>query len=79
MGNSNGNIRDTIGIKQGVAGYGTVRKILSKLPFKYHEYHNKNNTCNFEIHSKQLWNFINKFGNSYSKYMPSCKKMELAK
>ena len=72
--NSNGNIRYTIGIKQGVAGYGTVRKILSKLPFKYHEYHNKNNTCNFEIHSKQLWNFMHKFGNSYSKYIPSCIK-----
>lgn len=68
--NNQGNIKYTVGIKQGIEGYEFVRDVLSKLPFKYHEYHNKNNTCNFEIHSKQLWEILKEFGNSYDKYIP---------
>lgn len=72
--NSQGNYRKTVGIKQLYSKAEIIRNILSKLPFSYKEYIDKNrkNPCiNFEIHNEQLWEYLIQFGKSSEKFIPS--------
>lgn len=72
--NSSGYFRKTVGIKQKEDNIDTVRNILNKLPFEYHEYPDKtsykNLTVNFEIHNEQLWAYLKQFGKSRDKFIP---------
>ena len=61
--------RYTVSIKQNNENAKEIREILSKLPFQYHEYAQKQR-INFEIHSKQLWTYLIQFGYSKDKYIP---------
>lgn len=71
--NSFGDQRKTVGIKQMECNADVIRNILSKLPFDYKEYldRNRKNPCiNFEIHNEQLWSYLKRFGKSSDKYIP---------
>lgn len=69
--NSQGNPRYTVSIKQHKNGYTMVKSVLDTLPFTYKIYENKKrNSYNFDINSKQLWLYLEKFGVSRTKYIP---------
>jgi len=61
----------TTGIKQGGHNRNIVKEILSRLPFKWHEYEEKGtDKSNFDIHDKQLAKYMYKFGGSHDKFIP---------
>ena len=68
---SNGRQLYTISIKQFGERRSKVREILNHLPFKWHEYKEKDrDASNFNIHSKQLWLYLSQYGKSKDKYIP---------
>ncbi len=73
--NSYGDERKTIGIKQMKTNADVVREVLNSLPFEYKEYADtygqKNDCINFEIHNEQLWSYLNRFGKSSDKFIPT--------
>lgn len=72
--NSFGDERKTVGIKQIETNAQIIRDVISKLPFNFKEYSDKNrkNPCiNFEIHNEQLWSYLKQFGKSADKYVPT--------
>lgn len=67
----NGRRLYTVSIKQFGDKRKEIREILSKLPFKWHEYEEKKrNASNFNIYSKQLWLYLSQFGKSADKFLP---------
>lgn len=69
--NSQGNPRFCVSIKQHKNGFNMVKSILDSLPFTYKIYENKGrNSYNFDINSKQLWLYLEKYGVSATKYVP---------
>ena len=73
--NSNGKQRYTIGIKQSAIREEKIRNILSLLPFEHKEYIERGtDKVNYEIHSKQLWEYLIQFGKSNEKFIPECIK-----
>lgn len=66
---NDGEIRYDVGIKQHISNSGKVRTILKKLGYDFKEYLH-DNKINFNIFNPQLHNFLFKFGNSKSKYIP---------
>ena len=70
--NSQGNQRYTCGIKQSDINKDCVISILDNLPFNYKIYQEKGtDKANYEIHSKQLWEYLIQFGKSKNKYIPN--------
>ena len=68
---SNGRQLYSVSIKQAGEKREHVKEILNKLPFKYHEYKEKErNESNFNIYSKQLWTYLVQFGKSKEKFIP---------
>lgn len=68
--NNKGNYRYTFGIKQNCSRENEVLNILSCLPFEVHKYMDGKDKANYEIHSKQVWEYLIKFGTSKTKYVP---------
>lgn len=70
-----GKQRYSIGIKQSLQNKDLLISILEKLPFDYKVYIEKGtDKANFEIHSKQLWEYLAQFGKSQDKYIPNYMK-----
>lgn len=69
--NSMGKPRYTVGIKQSVIREEKIRSVLNLLPFDYKIYNEKGtDKANYEIHSKQLWEYLVQFGKSNEKFIP---------
>lgn len=67
-----GKFRYTVGIKQQDKNKEKMIEVFNGLPFKYSIYQEKGtDKSNYEIHSKQLWEYLVKFGKSKDKYVPS--------
>lgn len=67
----NGRQLYTISIKQAGEKRKIVMDMLRDFPFAAKEYENKGtNKSNINIHSKQLWLYMEQFGNSRSKFIP---------
>lgn len=67
--NPQGNQRYTIGVKQHRQSKERVLSIIKRLGFDVKEYKDGDKS-NFEIHSKQLWNYLSQFGKSHDKFVP---------
>ena len=67
--NSQGNPRFVVGIKQNKSNGKYVDGLLEAIGYPCKVYQDGNNT-NYEVYSKQLWTYLEKFGKSHDKYVP---------
>ena len=68
--NVQGNPRYVISIKQNVANESYVIKLCKNIGFDCHISRRKDGNNNYIIYSKQLWEYLSKFGKSENKYIP---------
>lgn len=67
--NSQGNPRFVVGIKQNKSNGKYVEGLFEAIGFPCKVYQD-GNKANYEVYSKQLWTYLEKFGKSHDKYVP---------
>ena len=67
--NSQGNPRFVVGIKQNKSNGKYVDGLFEAIGFPCKVYQD-GNKANYEVYSKQLWTYLEKFGKSHDKYVP---------
>ncbi len=69
--NSQGNPRYVVDIKQSEANEGYILDLFDRIGFPCKISGNATGNHNYTVYSKQLWTYLNQFGKSQDKYVPS--------
>ncbi len=68
--NSGGHPRYIVSIKQNIKNEEYVQRLCNNIGFECKVYKRKDGNNNYEVYSKQLWNYLKQFGGSTEKYIP---------